>query len=553
MMIQPPDMEESIVIPSLEVPTEKADPPNLPTQEVSSSSPPTDTKNPPNPSTLASPNLPDLPDQPTEEADTENVVVTNSVSTHPLAEPEAEEITTGRKKRKMKGKSKATTTHKVRTNNPQLKAKDNKRIKHIRKDQKRMKQQLNDIELKLELFESRVDNVAPSPPASREAPCYRTPPASKEASSQTDANNTSEATPQTTPKMNNPNPDADVIDELRSVVSKLEATCETQASSLNGYKTDRIALRNEVTELTTQLQERNTQLDIAQHQITELTSSKQSLTTDLRAAQQRITELAPKQQQLQSAITECDRLRELTSEYERQLRSLRSDIESQTKQNNDLLQQLSTSLEQQRTTRKPSRQQQNDLNRNDGHEPETDAVVAKPDVLFFHDSLGKKINNTIMKNEKLVTEKSLTYKLDDIQQDLNGRASIPHRAIVIHCGTNNLNVEGQTPDTIVKKMDQLVQSIHRKAPDAHVIISSIVTRKDSEKKQRQLDYINAAIGLKYADNRHVSTVSNNNVDEGCLGTDLIHLGKKGTSRLAVNIKKAVAKALGIPVATRLKT
>jgi hypothetical protein len=148
----------------------------------------------------------------------------------------SEEITTGRKKRKMTGKSKATTTHKVRTNNPQLKAKDNKRIKHIRKDQKRMKQQLNDIELKLELFESRVDNVAPSPPASSEAPCYRTPPASKEASSQTDANNnnTSEATLQTSPKMNNPNPDADVIDELRSVVAKLKATCETQGLILSG-------------------------------------------------------------------------------------------------------------------------------------------------------------------------------------------------------------------------------------------------------------------------------------------------------------------------------
>ena len=60
-----------------------------------------------------------------------------------------------------------------------------------------------------------------------------------------------------------------------------------------------------------------------------------------------------------------------------------------------------------------------------------------------------------------------------------------------------------------------------------------------------LDYVNAASSLKMVSNKMVSFVTYNNIDESCLSGDMIHLKQHGTSRLASNIKKDVAKALSI--------
>ena len=77
------------------------------------------------------------------------------------------------------------------------------------------------------------------------------------------------------------------------------------------------------------------------------------------------------------------------------------------------------------------------------------------------------------------------------------------------------------------------------------MISSIVGRNDDPKLQAILDYVNAACRLRLAGNSNVSFAINNNIDSNCLGSDKLHLKEQGTSRLASNIKKAVAKALHI--------
>ena len=88
------------------------------------------------------------------------------------------------------------------------------------------------------------------------------------------------------------------------------------------------------------------------------------------------------------------------------------------------------------------------------------------------------------------------------------------------------------------------------------MVSSIVTRVDSKRATPgrnlipELDYVNAAIKLKLASNANVSFVSNDNIGESYLGNDFIHLGKSGTSKLASNIKKCVAKALKIQLVKR---
>ena len=506
--------------------------------------------------------------------------------------PTSSSATAASKKRKSKGRStkapKTTSTALIPA------PKDSKRIRHMRKDQKLMRQQLYDIELKLEMFESNMP-----PPQSTNFPT----PTFKSASCQTGSNNTSEASCQT----------SDTFEKLADDDSD-ETTSRAQETALND-NSELIAARNNLAELHTQLYENNTQLDIARQQITQLTSSKLELSNQLNAATQRVAELegaAHRDGELQQQISQLsssnsdltsqlqearqtitvlrdashpdiDLQQQITQlkstnhklsvqlrEIQQQNKDLRSDSELVSGENNELRTSRSKLSEKLRATEK----QNVDLNalletlrhrepihkRNsiggkntDDDDHDDDHAVPKPDVLFFHDSLGKRINDTILKNEKLVTEKSLTYKLEDIQQEINKRPTIPHRAVVIHCGTNNLNVDGQTPDTIVQRMEELVHSIQRKSPNTRILISSIVRRKDNARKQRELQYINAAVELRCTELNNVSVVHNDNIDEGCLGTDLIHLGKKGTSRLAVNIKKAVAKALDIPVVTRPRT
>ena len=77
----------------------------------------------------------------------------------------------------------------------------------------------------------------------------------------------------------------------------------------------------------------------------------------------------------------------------------------------------------------------------------------KPDVIFFHDSLGKKINDTIFSREQLQTSKVFTYHLDDIPKELEDRKESP-KAIVIHVGTNDIRFKTNVQE-ITTKLDKM--------------------------------------------------------------------------------------------------
>ena len=400
-----------------------------------------------------------------------------------------------------------------------------KRIRHIRRDQKIMKRQLHDIEVKLEIMES-VENRSSTPSS--------TPIETESATSQTDitimcdqesqTNATADVMPYNAADITDINPN-ERINQLMMLVSELEGKRDMQESN-SWYQ--------------------KTQLEQLQQQVAELTDEKEKISNELSTLRQE--ETTKYDQLMAEEKRQVDLVKDLQSKLSAEKKNtvfLRAELDkAEKKPTKHLPAHPLTDRDNEERRRQRQKQQQQ-------YEPQP---PQDPDVLFLHDSLGKGIHDTIFKNEKLGTEKALTYTLDDATKDINSRTSIPHQAVVIHVGTNDL--ARHPPEETVSKMEALVKSVLTKSPKSRVVVSSIVTRVDSKRStpgrnlKPELDYVNAAIKLKLASNPNVSFVSNDNIGESYLGDDFVHLGKSGTSKLASNIKKCVAKALNIQLVKR---
>ena len=166
--------------------------------------------------------------------------------------------------------------------------------------------------------------------------------------------------------------------------------------------------------------------------------------------------------------------------------------------------------------------------------------VGPCDVVMFDDSLGKKINDTLLSRENLKTRKILTYTLEETKTELEKIKEAP-KAIVYHVGTNN--VKKDPPEKITKMINEVVNL----AQATKVIISNIVSRDDDHVFQTNLEFINANINMKYIKAPNISTIKHFNIGKINRARDGTHLNTIGTSKLACNIKHAVAKALSIDV------
>ncbi len=163
------------------------------------------------------------------------------------------------------------------------------------------------------------------------------------------------------------------------------------------------------------------------------------------------------------------------------------------------------------------------------------------DVIFLHDSLGKKINDTIFKKENLSTAKILTYHIGEVRKNLPKR-STPPRACIIHTLTNDIT-KGTDSHALTKELDSLVAHIKTVYPKTKIIISNIAPR---DTHMDRVKYVNSYMNL-YHNTGNVSTRSNSTIRYKDRWEDGIHLEDSGTSILASNLKKATLKALGLQV------
>ena len=156
-----------------------------------------------------------------------------------------------------------------------------------------------------------------------------------------------------------------------------------------------------------------------------------------------------------------------------------------------------------------------------------------PDVIFYHDSLGKKVNKTLVKREGLFTTKVRAPKLSHVRQPLQSLKK-PPKLFLIHVGTNDL--PSRDPDDVLVDYYGLVDNIREKFPNSKVVLSAIVTRTDNLKTQNKVDYVNACLTLEYEGHKSVSVCKHPGVLRDMLWTDGLHLLDPGTRKLARELR-----------------
>ena len=170
------------------------------------------------------------------------------------------------------------------------------------------------------------------------------------------------------------------------------------------------------------------------------------------------------------------------------------------------------------------------------------------DVLFLHDSLGKPVNATLCQREGLSTEKALTYTLAEAKTCITRMKKAP-RLIVLHVGTNDLPTKNRRDeiDGVLDKVDDLVATIKTKFPKTKILLSLLLPRLDCGWKKRFVQYVNSCLQIDFLDDPRVTLCEHPDVDEELLAVDKLHLKPEGTAKLAMNLRRAIALALDVPL------
>ena len=101
--------------------------------------------------------------------------------------------------------------------------------------------------------------------------------------------------------------------------------------------------------------------------------------------------------------------------------------------------------------------------------------------------------------------------------------------IICHAGTNVLTNDEDT----ITNLTSIVNRMKRKCPFAKIAISSVITRKDKKELENRAAVLDKEL-MRFCDDNLIDFISNENIDETCLGKRKLHLNRKGDSYLAVN-------------------
>ena len=166
----------------------------------------------------------------------------------------------------------------------------------------------------------------------------------------------------------------------------------------------------------------------------------------------------------------------------------------------------------------------------------------QPSVAIFHDSLCKKINETILNKEKVTTSKIWAPTFDDMDKGIDELEQ--HDAIVLQALTRSL--DNLSAEEIVTETNNLVEKCLSKTDK--VIISSIITRDDDNDINIKAELVNANLKYKIIKNPRVLICDNTNLrDRKFRIRDRVHLSDHGTSVFANNLKFKIAEALNVTV------
>ena len=163
-------------------------------------------------------------------------------------------------------------------------------------------------------------------------------------------------------------------------------------------------------------------------------------------------------------------------------------------------------------------------------------------VLIFHDSLCRKINNTILSREMVDTKKVWAPDFRQMGEQLNKTQNT--ETIVLQAFTREITSKS------IEEMNEEIEGVVNKALmiSKNIVISTIVAREDTYNIKDKIDSINANMKYNYRDNERIFICDNTNLDDEKFRTeDGIHLTQHGTSVLATNLKYKIAEALNVKV------
>ena len=179
----------------------------------------------------------------------------------------------------------------------------------------------------------------------------------------------------------------------------------------------------------------------------------------------------------------------------------------------------------------------------------SEGTPKSPNVVIFHDSLCKHINNTILRNEGVTTTKIWAPTLKEIQEKADDMEHTD--VIVIQALTREISEDCDTED-VVEAVTQTVNKCLLKSDK--VVVSSIINREDDDIKGVKAEMVNANVKYRYINNPNVLVCNNDNLHNRKYRTeDKLHLSEHGTSLFATNLKYKISEELDITVEKKRRT
>jgi hypothetical protein len=143
-----------------------------------------------------------------------------------------------------------------------------------------------------------------------------------------------------------------------------------------------------------------------------------------------------------------------------------------------------------------------------------------------------------LSTEKVHVKKSMVYTIDEAKSLKYNSADM----IIFQLGSNDL--KKKNPEQVVMDMDNLINKIHRHNPECKIVVSLVPHQKPT--MNSKIKMLNTTWKMKFK-NTCVIVASNNNIDNGCLRNDGVHLNNRGIGTLAANLTNLLRPTVNKPM------
>ena len=147
-------------------------------------------------------------------------------------------------------------------------------------------------------------------------------------------------------------------------------------------------------------------------------------------------------------------------------------------------------------------------------------------ILIAGDSTIQGLEERKLRNFNVKVRSFPGARIDDFYDYLKPLLKKEPSTIILHIGTNDST--NKTSGQIINEMNNLTNYIEETHPKVKIFLSSPILRFDNPIANRTLEEVRTY--FKSLPN----TISNCNIDKGCLGGKGLHLNPRGSGRLAIN-------------------